>query len=120
MTVTPTLITDLRELIAEEIPSGGTEADTRFSNARLTVRLEAAYSIEEAAAECWDIKAGKFQAEIGKFKSVGSGQEAAQWYSPQEQLEYCQKMARMYREKSEGRSFGVAVAAVQVIDDLDY
>ncbi len=119
MTVTPDLIVQLRELIAEEIPAGGTESDTRFTDARLTVRLTDGLTLEAVAADLWEVKAGKFQAEIGKVKAVGSGQESMQWYSPQEQMKYCLDMAEKYRSKASGGSFGCAITKTVVIDDLD-
>jgi hypothetical protein len=100
MTATAELIAQARKLSGEVIPQGGTEADTRFTNAEVTAYITAAVNLSGAVADLWEAKAGFFQAEIGSYKAVGAGNEQVTWYTPKEQMDICLKMAESYREKS--------------------
>lgn len=54
---TPEDITQLRLLLGEPIPSGGTAADTLFSDNDLESLIDASPSLERAAYEGWRSKA---------------------------------------------------------------
>lgn len=99
MEATTELVLRVRKYSAEPIPLGGIEEDTRFTDAEVAEFISASFSIDEAIARAWEAKAGLFQAEIGPIKATADGQESASWYSPQEQADFCFKMARQYREK---------------------
>lgn len=50
----------VRELLGEQIPAGGSETDTMFTNARLLDILATTGDIESATAEGWRIKAAEY------------------------------------------------------------
>ncbi len=88
----------LRALIAEEIPPGGTEADTRFTNEVLAEVLKVARSINEAAYICWIRKAGKAIEEKEGIKGIKIGGEEIEYVSQEEYREHCLRMAEIYKE----------------------
>lgn len=96
MTPTAELREELRELLDEVIPEGGTESDTRFTDAQLDRILAKARNIYAAAAEGWTRKAAMVQREIGKIKSYSVGQEKYDMADMTSLLEYALKMAETY------------------------
>ncbi len=96
MTPTPELRTKLRKLLDERIPEGGSDADTRFSDADIDELLTDASNIYAAAAEGWTRKAAMVQREIGQIKSYSVGQEKYDMADLTSLLEYALKMAETY------------------------
>ena len=60
MIATPELITSLRLLLGEDIPEGGTEADTLFTDSQLSSWISSAPNLDRAAYEGWKAKAANF------------------------------------------------------------
>ena len=87
---------ELRELLDEVIPEGGTESDTRFTDAQLDRLLGKSRNIYAAAAEGWTRKAAMFQREMGQIKSYSVGQERYDMADLTSLLEYALKMAETY------------------------
>ena len=87
---------ELRELLDEVIPEGGTESDTRFTDAQLDRILSKTRNIYTAAAEGWTRKAAMVQREIGQIKSYSVGQEKYDMADLTSLLEYALKMAETY------------------------
>lgn len=98
MTPTSELRTQLRALIDEAIPPGGTDADTRFSDAEIEAFLLAAATLNAAAAAGWMAKAGKAAGERGGLIEVGVGTERMRWISPVDYREHCIAMAGYYSD----------------------
>ena len=96
MTPSQELRDQLRELIDERIPPGGTDADTRFSDAELDRILQAASTLNQAAAEGWRRKAARALSERGGLVSAGAGDERFEFVSPKEFREHCLQMADYY------------------------
>lgn len=96
MTPTPELRTKLRKLLDEQIPAGGSDADTRFSDADTDELLIDATNIYEAAAAGWTLKAGMFQRELGQIESYAVGQERYDMRKLQDMVNYALKMAETY------------------------
>ena len=96
MTPTAELREELRELLDEVIPEGGTESDTRFTDAQLDRLLGKNRNIYAAAAEGWTRKAAMFQREMGQVQSYSVGQERYDLAKAKDLLEYALKMAETY------------------------
>ncbi len=96
MTPAAELREELRELLDEVIPEGGTESDTRFTDAQLDRILAKTRNIYAAAAEGWTRKAAMVQREIGQIKSYSVGQEKYDMADLPSLLEYALKMAETY------------------------
>lgn len=88
----------LRILIDEEIPEGGTDGDTRFTDNVLIEILKQVRSLNEAAYICWIRKAGKALTEKDGIKGIKVGGEEIEYVSPEEYREHCLAMAEIYRE----------------------
>lgn len=96
MTPTEELREELRELLDEVIPEGGSESDTRFTDAQLDRLLGKNRNIYAAAAEGWTRKAAMFQREMGQVQSYSVGQERYDLAKAKDLLEYALKMAETY------------------------
>lgn len=103
MTPTAELREELRELLDEVIPEGGTESDTRFTDAQLDRILAKTRNIYAAAAEGWTRKAAMFQREMGQIKSYSVGQERYDMADLTSLLEYALKMAETYSRMAASR-----------------
>ena len=108
MTATDELRNELRALLDEVIPAGGTESDTRFSDAELNMMLKNARNIYAAASEGWIRKAAMFQKEAGKMQSYSIGQESYTFAKATEMMEYALKMADVYG-KMAAKSMGSTI-----------
>ena len=97
MTPTTEQRTKLRKLLDEQIPAGGSDTDTRFSDADIDELLSEATNIYEAAAAGWTLKATMFQREVGQIQSYSVGQERYEMTNPKDLMEYALKMAEIYR-----------------------
>jgi len=96
MTPTTELRAKLRKLLDERIPEGGSDADTRFTDAEVDELLSEAANIYAAAAIGWMRKAAMFQREAGQIQSYTVGQERYDLAKASELLEYALKMAETY------------------------
>ncbi len=96
MTPTTELRAKLRKLLDERIPEGGSDADTRFSDADMDELLTDAANIYEAAAAGWTLKAGMSQRELGQIESYAVGQERYDMRKLQDMVNYALKMAETY------------------------
>lgn len=105
MTPTEELRKELRELLDEVIPEGGSEKDTRFTDEQLDRMLKKARNIYAAAAEGWTRKAAMFQREAGGIQSYQVGQERYDLAKTTDLLDYALRMAEMYQEMA-GRTLG--------------
>ena len=106
MTPTPDLIEEMRELIDEEIPASGTEADTAFTNARLESILSQSTNLQAAAAECWRRKAAKIQKQIGELSSYQVGTERYEYVNLTTALNSALKMAEVFDVQSDKQTPG--------------
>lgn len=102
MIPTPELRAELRELIDEAIPTGGTEADTRFTDAQLDALLSKARFIEEAAAEAWERKGLRAMSERGGLEESQVGNEKLKFVSIEAYRDHCFQMAAYFRGKVPG------------------
>lgn len=112
MTPTADLITELRELLDEVIPEGGTEGDTRFTDAQIDRLLSRASNIYAAAAEGWTRKAAMLQRELGQVESYSVGQERYDLRNLKDMLEYALKMAETYNRMA-ANSIGSLILRIQ-------
>ncbi|MBU5441214.1 hypothetical protein [Paenibacillus sp. MSJ-34] len=96
MTPTSDLREELRELLDEEIPLGGTEADTAFTDAQLNRMLNQAPNIYAAAAEGWRRKAAKIQKRLGDIVSYQTGAEQYERVDLSKALAASLKMAETF------------------------
>lgn len=96
MIPTAELREELRELLDEVIPEGGTESDTRFTDVQLDKMLSKARNVYAAAAEGWTRKAAMFQRELGQVQSYSVGQERYDLQKLNELLSYALTMAETY------------------------
>lgn len=102
MTPTADLRTELRELLDEIIPSGGTESDTRFTTARIDSMLTAAASIYEAAADGWTLKAARAFSERGGLEQTTAGNETLKFASLTDYYNYCKEMSATFESMVPG------------------
>jgi hypothetical protein len=105
MTPTAELRTRLRKLLNEQIPAGGSDADTRFLDADLDTLLTEAVNIYGAAAAGWTMKAGMLQAQV---ESYSVGQEDYDLTSLKDQVDHALRMAEQYA-KMASVGFGSAI-----------
>ena len=96
MTPTDELREELREMIAEVIPPGGTEASTRFTTAQIDRILTRAANINVAAAQGWTMKANMLMGEHDGLQGYSVGQEKYTFTSLDDALEFCQNRATYY------------------------
>ena len=96
MIPTAELREELRELLDEVVPEGGTESDTRFTDEQLDRLLKRANNIYAAAAEGWTRKAAMFQRELGQVQRYSVGQEQYDLAKAKDMLEYALAMAETY------------------------
>jgi len=116
MTPTPELREKLRRLTDEVIPPGGSDTDTRFTDAELDEILEAAESVEEAAAEVWELKAARAMSERGGLEESRAGDEQHRFVSLKDYRDHCLQMAALFREKA--APFGSRLFAFEPPDVL--
>jgi len=103
MTPTPELRAKLRKLLDEQIPVGGSDADTRFLDADIDELLTEATNIYGAAAAGWTLKAGMLQRELGQIESYAVGQERYDMRKLQDMVNYALKMAETYSRMAASR-----------------
>lgn len=103
MTPTVELRTELRELLDEVIPEGGTENDTRFTNVQLDAILMAVSDINEAAARGWQRKAARAMSERGGLQESQAGNEKLKFVDLEKYRDHCLAMAKMFRDQVPGK-----------------
>lgn len=103
MVPTDELRTELRELLDEVIPAGGTESNTRFTNAQIDALLTTAFDINEAAANGWRRKALKAMSERGGLQESQAGNEKLKFIDIETYRDHCLKMAEMFRNMTPRR-----------------
>jgi hypothetical protein len=108
MQPTDELVKELRELLDEVIPEGGTEGDTRFADLQLGRMLSKANNIFAAAAEGWTRKAAMLQRELGKIEQYGVGSENYKIVNLTTAINAALSMAKTYREMA-GSSMGSVI-----------
>jgi hypothetical protein len=101
MTPTTELRSKLRKLINEQIPSGGTETDSKFLDSDLDDLLTESTTIYAAAATGWTMKAGMFQSQI---ESYTVGQEKYDLTSVKDQYTQALAMAKQYTEMAQAKN----------------
>jgi len=99
VTPTPELIARLRRLTDEQIPAGGAETDTRFLDTELADILAQTETLEEAAAEVWELKAARAYSERGGLEESRAGDEAHRFASLKDYRDHCLQMAELFRRK---------------------
>lgn len=106
MAPTDELRITLRAYLGESIPEGGSDADTRFSDAAIDRLLEESDSIEAAACQGWQEKAAYvFEENKGVLeKRVGS--ESLKLVSPKDKRDHALEMAAYYCGIASTRSGG--------------
>lgn len=104
MTPTDELRQELRELLDEVIPTGGTEGDTRFTSTQIDRLLTRADNVYLAAAIGWRLKAGMLQRELGRIEESQAGDERQKRVNLTTALNYCTSMAGMYQGMGEKES----------------
>ncbi|MCD9025754.1 hypothetical protein [Cohnella silvisoli] len=108
MTPTPDILTELRELLDEEIPVNGTEADTAFTNSRLSSILSDSVNIYAAAAEGWRRKAAKIQKKLDGIGSYQVGTERYEYISLSTALAAALKVASTFEEQAVKKTPGIS------------
>lgn len=103
MQPTDELVKELRELLDEVIPEGGTEGDTRFADLQLGRMLSKANNIYAAAAEGWTRKAAMYQRELGQIQSYSVGQERYDLTNVKDVLEYALMMVETFSQMAASR-----------------
>lgn len=112
MTPTAELRTQLRALLNERIPEGGTAANTRFSDADIDRLLEASLTINEAAWRGWVEKASIVYEENDGVMEKRVGSEVLKLTTPKDKWTFALEMAAYYEgliplpEGSGSRLFG--------------
>lgn len=92
-------ITELREMLGESLPEGGTEADSMFTNTQITTWLEAAVSIEAAALKGWRVK----MAHYANLVNVTDGAASREL---SDLMTHAQEMVTMYTRLARGITWG--------------
>ncbi len=89
----------MRKLLDERIPEGGSDADTRFSDAELNELLDANPNEYLAAAEGWMLKAGFLQSERAGLEKCKAGDESYDYVRLKDAYEHAINMANYYQRK---------------------
>lgn len=115
MTSTAELREELRELLDEAIPDGGTESNTRFKDTQIDKLLTAARNIEDAAYRGWLRKASMYQREIGQVQSYNAGQERYDMVKLKDAQEYAFRMAEQFKNNAGMGSMVLGVTPPNVL-----
>ena len=98
--VTPEQITELRLLIGESIPVGGSDVDSLLTNVQLTKMIEdSTGNLERAAYEGWRVKAAQF----ANLVDVTDGAASR---SMSDLLKNATDMVKLYAKSSTGPTEG--------------
>lgn len=96
---TPEEVAQLRDLLGEAIPEGGTEADTLFTDEKLGLLLDNSPGLQRAALEGWRIKAAHF----ANLVNVTDGNASREM---SDLLTNAEKMVRMWQRTPAGPTEG--------------
>lgn len=116
MIPTEELRTELREMLDEVIPDGGTESNTRFTNDQLDKLLNKTQNINETAAAGWKLKAAWAMSERGGLEVSQAGDEKHQFVKLTEYRDHCLSMAKMFAEMIPGG--GSRLFALDTTDEI--
>lgn len=86
----------LRKRLGEAIPDGGTDADTRFSDAEIEEYLIMSSCLYEACALGWMVKAGMYQSETDCLEDYTIGNRREKYTSLKDYQDYALKMSEQY------------------------
>ena len=106
MTPTDEFAVELRELLDEEIPQDGTDADTGFTDERIDALLERAVNIHAAAAEGWRRKAARIQRRLTDIASYQVGGERYDRVNLQTALSAALEVAKTFDEQAAAAAGG--------------
>lgn len=119
LTSTPTLVQQVRDAVSEQIPAGGTEANTLFTDAELATIIGQVDYIDLAIAEAWARKGGRLVSKRGGITEIAAGTERIKYEDPLKLAEHAFKMADQYRAQApQGGSHWVAVEQPDVLGAL--
>ncbi|RDY70317.1 hypothetical protein DXT76_13690 [Halobacillus trueperi] len=104
MTPTEELRKKLRKLLNEKVPSGGSEADTNFSDGELDDLLKDSPNVYTAASKGWTEKTALLQGDIEKYSA---GDEQYTLTSLKDKMTHAMSMANHYRDMGKESSGGV-------------
>ena len=119
MNPTKELRDQLRALLDERIPPGGSESDTRFADAELDEILTRSASLYEAAAEGWLRKAGRAFSERGGMEESRAGNEQTRFASLKDYRDHCLQMHQLYKTKCSTGSLALGMAVHDVLGTGD-
>ena len=102
MLPTDDLRVQLRKMINETIPLGGSETDTNFSDQELDDLMAPANNLYIVAAMCWTIKAGLLKERIENYKV---GQESYDHTKLKDMVDHALNMAKQYTEMGKEPGF---------------
>ncbi len=119
MVPTDDLRTELRELCDEQIPEGGSDADTRLSAAQVDRLLTRAQNIYLAASEAWILKAAMMQRELGHLQETAAGDERTRRVDLQAALQYCMAMADAMKQVGQAEAGATAGSRVLELEPPD-
>ena len=89
----------LRQLLGEDIPVGGTEADTLFTEAEIADFVESTPNLERAALEGWRVKAARLSSLVDTTE--GNSQKKFS-----QLLSNAEVMVKTYLRSSQGATEG--------------
>jgi len=92
-------VANLRLLLGERIPAGGTETDTMFSDQELEVLIDGSPSLEVASYEGWRMKAANF----ANLVNVTDGAASREF---SDLLDNALNMVKLYSRSSSGPTEG--------------
>ncbi len=114
MKVTDALISKIRTLLNDEIPTGGTVTDVLFSNEAIADVLQVCSSENHTLYILWTQKAGLIQKDAGTIKKIQAGGETIEKYTIKDYIDLCLTTAKGYKDlwgaekesiKNENQSF---------------
>lgn len=111
----------LREMLAEQIPTGGTEIDTLFTDLELVEILTTVDYIDLAASEGWSRKAGRVVTDRDGIVQIAAGTEKIVWADPMKLAEHARLQAEMYAQRAPtGGAQLVGIVQPEVISTRPY
>lgn len=91
----------LRGYLDENIPKGGSEKDTRFTDIELTRLINTHESLYSAASMGWTLKASMIGRELGTIDEYSVGNERYKMTNLTTALNAALSMARQYKQMAE-------------------
>lgn len=116
MTPTDETRVEMRGMIDETIPPGGTDLTTRILDREIDGFLSRSTCLEEAAWRAWMAKASRAFSERGGLEVASAGSERHQFVSIREYRDHCLSMADYYRSQvPRGGSLALGIQAPDVL-----